>query len=56
MVIYIHPKTGKAHHAAMLIDIKNGKYYINHAVKSNYYKHVELKSNSKLLFYRYNPK
>ena len=56
LIIYIHPKTGKAHHAAMLVDIKNGKYYINHAVKSNYYKHVELKSKSKLLFYRYTPK
>lgn len=56
IIIYIHPKTGKAHHAAMLVDIKNGKYYINHAVKSNYYKHVELKSKSKLLFYRYTPK
>ena len=29
IIIYIHPKTGKAHHAAMLVDIKNGKYYIN---------------------------
>ena len=53
MVIYINPKTGKADHAAMIVEIKNGKYYINHAVKTNYYKHVELKTKSKLLFYRY---
>ena len=55
MVIYIHSKTGKAYHAAILVDIKNGKYYINHAVKTNYFKNVELKTYSKLTFYRFTP-
>ena len=55
MVIYIHSKTGKAYHAAILVGIKNGKYYINHAVKTNYFKNIELKTNSKLTFYRFMP-
>lgn len=53
LIIYHHSKTNKAHHAAILVDIKDGKYYINHAVRNKYLKNVELKTNSKLAFYRY---
>ena len=53
MIIYHNPKTNKAYHAAIIVDIKKGKYYINHAVKKNYYKNVELKTKANLTFYRY---
>ena len=53
IVIQHHLKTGKAYHAAMIVEIRNGKYYINHAVKTRYIKHAELLTNSKLAFYRF---
>ena len=53
IVIQHHLKTGKAYHAAMIVEIRNGKYYINHAVKTRYIKHAELRTNSKLAFYRF---
>ena len=53
LVIYHDPKTNRAYHAAIIVDIKNGKYYINHAVKKNYYKNVELKTKANLTFYKY---
>jgi hypothetical protein len=37
----------------MIVEIRNGKYYINHAVKTRYIKHAELRTNSKLAFYRF---
>lgn len=39
--------------AVMIVEIRNGKYYINHAVKTRYIKHAELRTNSKLAFYRF---
>ena len=53
LVIYHDPKTNRAYHAAIIVNIKNGKYYINHAVKKNYYKNVELKTKANLTFYKY---
>ena len=55
MIIQHNSKTGKAYHAVILVKIEDGKYYINHAVKSNYFKNVELKTRSNLSFYEYIP-
>ena len=53
IIIQHDPQTGRAYHAAIIVDIKNGKYYVNHAVRTNYYKGVELKNKKRLSFYRY---
>ena len=53
IVIQHDAQTGRAYHAAIIVDIKNGKYYVNHAIKTNYYKGVELKNRARLSFYRY---
>ena len=55
MVIQHHSKTGRAYHAAIIVDIRGGKYYINHAVKTEYIKNAELKTASNLAFYRFTP-
>ena len=55
MIIQHNSKTGKAYHAVILVKIEDGKYYISHAVKSNYFKNVELKTRSNLSFYEYIP-
>ena len=46
-------KTGRAYHAVIIVSIENEKYYISHAVRSKYFKNVELKNKSNLTFYRY---
>ena len=56
IVIQHNPKTGKAYHAAMIVDIRDGKYYINHAVKTKYIKHAELRTRSGLTFYKFSPR
>ncbi len=53
ILIQHRSKTGEAYHAAIIVDIKDGKYYINHAVKGQYFKNVELKNDANLSFYRY---
>lgn len=53
IVIQHNQQTGRAYHAAIMVDIKDGRYYVNHAVKTEYYKNVELKNKTKLTFYRY---
>lgn len=53
IVIQHDSQTGRAYHAAIIVDIKNGKYYINHAIRTTYYKSVELKDKERLSFYRY---
>jgi hypothetical protein len=53
IVIHHDAQTGRAYHAAIIVDIKNGKYYVNHAIRTNYYKGVELKNKARLSFYRY---
>ena len=55
MVIQHHSKTGRAYHAAIIVDIRDGKYYINHAVRTKYIKNAELKTASNLAFYRFTP-
>ena len=52
-VIIQHDSNGKAYHAVLLVDIKNGDYYVNHAVLTKYYKNVKLKNKNNLTFYRY---
>ena len=53
IIIQHDPQTGRAYHAAIIVDIKNGKYYVNHAIRTNYYKGVELKNTARLSFYKY---
>ena len=53
IIIQHDSQTGRAYHAAIIVDIKNGKYYVNHAIRTNYYKGVELRNKKKLSFYRY---
>ena len=56
ILIQYHAKTGRAYHAGGIVEIKDGRYYINHAVKKNYIKHVEVRGNSKLASYRFDPR
>jgi hypothetical protein len=53
IIIQHDSQTGRAYHAAIIVDIKNGKYYVNHVIRTNYYKGVELRNKKKLSFYRY---
>lgn len=55
IVIQHDSHTGRAYHAAIIVDIKNGKYYVNHAIRTSYYKNVELKNKARLSFYTYMP-
>ena len=53
IIIQHDPKTGRAYHAALIVRIENGRYYVNHAVRTKYMKNVELKNKTKLTFYRF---
>ena len=53
IIIQYNSKTGEAYHAAMIVDIRNGRYIVNHAVRRNYIKNAELKNTSNLTFYRF---
>ena len=55
IIIQHNPKTGRAYHAVILVRIEGDKYYINHAVKKEYFKNVELKNKANLTFYEYIP-
>jgi hypothetical protein len=55
IVIQHNSQTGRAYHAAIIVNIKNGKLYVNHALKKKYIKNAELKSKGKLTFYRFTP-
>ncbi|MBO7232305.1 MAG: hypothetical protein J6V16_04025, partial [Bacteroidales bacterium] len=55
LIIQHDSKTGRAFHAVIIVDIKGDKYYVNHAIRTNYYKNVELKYKEHLTFYRYTP-
>ena len=46
-------QTGRAYHASLIVRIENGRYYVNHAVRTKYMKNVELKNKTKLTFYRF---
>ena len=53
IIIQHDPQTGRAYHAALIVRIENGRYYVNHAVRTKYMKNVELKNKTKLTFYRF---
>ena len=55
IIIQHNPQTGRAYHAAIIVNIENGKYYVNHAIKTQYIKNAELKNKTKLTFYRFTP-
>ena len=48
-----HYPTGGAYHAVIITKIENGKYYVSHAIKTKYFKDVELKNKEYLTFYRF---
>ena len=53
IIIQHDSKTGRAYHAVILVKIEDGKYYINHAVRTGSIKNVELKTRSNLTYYEY---
>ena len=53
VIIQHDSKTGRAYHAVILVRIEDGKYYINHAVRTGYIKNAELKTRSNLTYYEY---
>ena len=53
IIIQHDPKTGRAYHAALIVRIENERYYVNHAIRTEYIKNVELKNKTKLTFYRF---
>ena len=53
IIIQHDPQTGRAYHASLIVRIENGRYYVNHAVRTKYMKNVELKNKTKLTFYRF---
>ena len=55
LVIQHDSKTGKAYHAAIIVNMEDGKIFINHAVRTGYIKNAELKTRSNLTFYEYSP-
>ena len=48
-----HYPTGEPYHAVIITKIENGKYYVSHAIKTKYFKDVELKNKENLTFYRF---
>ena len=52
-ILIQHRATGEAFHAAIIVDIKNGEYYINHAVRTEYVKNYKLQNRARLTFYRF---
>ena len=55
IVIQHRAENGEAYHAAIIVGIKDGKYYVNHAIKTEYYKNVEMKNTARLTFYEFVP-
>ena len=53
IVIQHNPKTDRAFHAAIIVNMENDRYYVSHAIKTKYYKNVELNNKSRLTFYRF---
>ena len=53
MIIQHDSKTGRAYHAVILVKIEDGKYYVNHAVRTGYIRNAELKTRSNLTYYEY---
>lgn len=55
MVIQHDLQTGRAFHACIIVDIKDGKYYVNHAIRDKYFKNVEMKQVERVTFYEFVP-
>lgn len=55
IVIQHDMQTGRAFHACIIVDIKEGKYYVNHAIRDRYFKNVEMKFVECLTFYEFVP-
>lgn len=53
-IVIQHDSNGKAYHASIIVKIEGNDYYINHAVRTEYYKNIKLINKTKLTFYRYN--
>lgn len=53
MLIQHKADTGRAYHAAVIVAISGGDYYINHAVRTKYIKNAKLKNKARLTFYRF---
>ena len=53
MVIQHDLSTGRAMHACIIVGIKDGKYYVNHAIRKQYFKNVEMKNVQRLTFYEF---
>ena len=53
IVIQHEAETGRAFHACIIVDIKDGKYYVNHAIRKSYFKNVEMKHVDHLAFYEF---
>jgi phage terminase large subunit-like protein len=53
IVIQHDMQTGRAFHACIIVDIKEGKYYVNHAIRDRYFKNVEMKYVECLTFYEF---
>ena len=54
LVIQHDMQTGRAFHACIIVGIKDGKYYVNHAIRNRYFKNVE-KYVERLTFYEFVP-
>lgn len=55
LVIQHDMHTGRAFHACIIVDMKDGKYYVNHAIRNRYFKNVEMKYVECLTFYEFVP-
>lgn len=55
IVIQHDMQTGRAFHACIIVDIKEGKYYVNHAIRNRYFKNMEMKYVECLTFYEFVP-
>ena len=55
IVIQHDAETGRAFHACIIVDIKDGKYYVNHAIRNKYFKNVQMKYVNHLTFYEFVP-
>lgn len=53
IIIQHNPQIGIAYHAAIIVNIENGNYYVNHAVRTRYIKNAILKNKEKLTFYSF---
>ena len=55
IVIQHEAESGRAFHACIIVGIKDGKYYVNHAIRNQYFKNVEMKYVNHLTFYEFIP-